>query len=233
MDSFKRYVRRYGLPQSVYLDRHTTYKSTRKLTPEEELKGQSKSMSQFERALDELGVEVIHAYSPQAKGRIERLFGVFQDRLIKEMRLLGVKTKEGANDFLEKYLPRYNKKFKVAAAHEADVHVKLPKNYKLDMHLCVKTNRSVRNDNTISHDGKLYQVENRIGTKKVIVEERLKGSLHITSEGVDLKFREITQLPEKQTQVKKQKRRKVYIPPKDHPWKQWKNNKPFKERKAC
>ena len=82
MDSFKRYVRRYGLPQSVYMDKHTTYKSTRRLTVEEELRGQSEPMSQFERALDELGVEVIHANSPQAKGRVERLFAVLQDRLV-------------------------------------------------------------------------------------------------------------------------------------------------------
>jgi transposase len=230
MDSFKRYVRRYGLPQSVYLDRHTTYKATRKLTIEEELKGQSRPTSQFERALEELGVEVIHAYSPQAKGRIERLFGVFQDRFIKEMRLVGVKTKEEANDFLGKYLPRYNKKFRVTAAHEADVHVKLPRHYKLEKHLCVKTNRTVRNDNTISHEGKLYQIESRSKEKKVMVEERINGSLHITSDGVDLKFREITERPKKQTQVKKP--RKVYIPPKDHPWKQWQNNNPLKERKA-
>ena len=100
LDSFKRYVRRYGLPMSVYLDKHTTYKSPRKLTVEEELSGVCKPLSQFERALGELGVEVIHAHSPQAKGRIERLFGTLQDRLVKEMRLRGIKTREEANAFL-------------------------------------------------------------------------------------------------------------------------------------
>ncbi|RKX27976.1 MAG: hypothetical protein DRP47_05505, partial [Candidatus Zixiibacteriota bacterium] len=87
MDSFKRYIRKYGLPLSIYLDKHTTYKYSRKLTIEEELAGVSRPMSQFEWTLDELGVEVIHAHSPQAKGRIERLFGALQDRLVKEMRL--------------------------------------------------------------------------------------------------------------------------------------------------
>ncbi len=91
LDSFKRYIKKYGIPQSVYLDRHTTYKSTKKFTGEEELEGLARAKSQFERALSELGVEVIHAYSPQAKGRIERLFGVLQDRLIKEMRLRGIR----------------------------------------------------------------------------------------------------------------------------------------------
>jgi hypothetical protein len=89
MDSFKRYVRRYGLPLSIYLDRHSTYlktqntcKSTKKLTEWEEFE-KIEPLSQFERAINELGVEVIHAYSPQAKGRVERLFGVLQDRFIK------------------------------------------------------------------------------------------------------------------------------------------------------
>jgi len=218
MDSFKRYVRKYGLPQSVYLDRHTTYKSPKKLTPEEELKGQSKSMSQFERALEELGVEMIYAYSAQAKGRIERLFGVLQDRLIKEMRLQGVKTKEEANNFLKKYLPRYNKKFGVVAAHEADVHVKLPRHYKLDKYLCMKTNRTVRNDNTVSFNGKLYQVENKTRAKKVTVEEKLNGSMHILSDDVDLKFKEITERPKKQIPAKQHKLRKKHIPSHDHPW---------------
>jgi transposase len=76
MESFLRYVRKYGVPQSIYLDRHTTYKSTKKQSIEEELRGEE-SKSQFERAVEELGVEVIHAYSPQAKGRIERKFRTF------------------------------------------------------------------------------------------------------------------------------------------------------------
>ena len=111
MDSFKQYIEVTGLPQSIYVDKHSTYKSQGKLTIEEELEGLEEPMSQFERALEELGVEVIHAHSPQAKGRIERLFGTFQDRVIKEMRLKGIKTKEEANDFIEGYLPDYNKRF--------------------------------------------------------------------------------------------------------------------------
>ena len=91
MDSFRRYIKRYGMPQSVYLDKHTTYKSTAKQTIEDELED-IKPMSQFERSLAELEVTVIHANSPQAKGRIERLFRTFQDRLVKEMRQPGLKA---------------------------------------------------------------------------------------------------------------------------------------------
>ena len=125
MDSFRGYVKMYGLPISVYLDRHTTYKSSKKLTEWEEVAG-IESLSQFERALKELGVEVIHAMSPQAKGRVERLFGVLQDRLVKEMRLRGIKTKDEANAFLEEYLSRHNERFRVCPANEADAHVRLP-----------------------------------------------------------------------------------------------------------
>jgi transposase len=221
MDSFKGYVRRYGLPQSVYLDRHSTYKSTKRLTPEEELRGQSSPMSQFERALEELGVEVIHANSPQAKGRVERLFGTLQDRLVKEMRLVGVKTKEEGNGFLKEYLPTYNRRFRVLAANETDVHVKLPRHFNLDRQLCIKTERTVRNDNTVAHNGRLYQIEGKVKTRKVAVEERVDGSLHITSDGVGLKYKEIRERPKRETGAKSAKTRKPYVPPKDHPWRRF------------
>jgi len=110
MDSFKRYIRKRGLPLKVYLDKHSTYKSTAKATIAEQLEG-VEPLSEFERALKELGVEVSHAHSPQAKGRIERLFRTFQDRVIKEMRLRGIKTIEEGNRFLEEYLPLYKKRF--------------------------------------------------------------------------------------------------------------------------
>jgi transposase len=228
MDSFKRYDRRYGLPQSVYLDKHSTYKSTKKLTIEEELAGLA-PMSQFERALNELGVEVIHAHSPQAKGRIERLFGVLQDRLIKEMRLRGVTTKEEANEFLKEYLPKYNRKFKVCPANNTDVHVRLPRYFNLDTYLCVKTQRTVRNDQTVAHNGNLYQIEEAVVSKKVTVEERLDGSLHITSAGAALKYREITDRPKKKNRGKRPKT--PYIPPRDHPWRQWPGRQSLNKRK--
>jgi len=220
MDSFKGYIKRYGLPQSVYLDRHTTYKSTKKLTVEEELEGLEEPLSQFERGLKELGVEVIHAYSPQAKGRIERLFGTLQDRLVKEMRLMGIKTKEEANDFLKGYLPVYNKRFEVRAANETNVHVKLPRGFDLDKYLCVKTGRTMRNDNTLSHNGKLYQIEDIVKTKKVWVEERVNGTMRITSGSFTLHYKEITGSPERNWQppAKRPQIRKPNIPSKDHPW---------------
>ena len=218
MDSFQGYVKKYGLPMSIYVDRHTTYKSSKKLTEWDEIEG-VKTLSQFERALMELGVEVIHAQSPQAKGRIERLFGVFQDRLVKEMRLRSIATKDQANEFLEEYLSRYNERFRVCPANETDVHVPLPRSIDLDSYLCIKRERTIRKDNTIALDGRLYQLEQR-GGKKVVVEERLDGSLRMISKGVSLKYREITERPQKEV-VPKTDTRVFNRPPKpakDHPW---------------
>ena len=178
------------------------------------------SLSQFERALKELGVEVIHALSPQAKGRIERLFGVLQDRLVKEMRFRGIKTKEEANAFLEEYLPRYNKRFRVCPANETDAHVKLPRHVDLDRYLCIKTERTLRKDNTIALDGRLYQIEQR-GGKKVVVEERIDGSLLVISNGISLTYKEITERPQKEVVPKTDhiKFNRPKKPSKDHPWK--------------
>ena len=100
LDSFKRYCRLYGIPQSVYLDKHTIYRSPKAPTVEEQLAG-TQPQSQFERALSELGVRLIHANSPQAKGRVERLFKTLQDRLVKEMWLAGVKKSGGGQPVLE------------------------------------------------------------------------------------------------------------------------------------
>lgn len=223
MDSFKGYVKKYGLPMSIYVDRHTTYKSSKKLTEWDEVEG-IKTLSQFERALEELGVEVIHAQSAQAKGRIERLFGVLQDRLVKEMRLQGVTTKDQANEFLEEYLPRYNERFRVHPANKTDVHVPLPRHIDLDRYLCIKRERTVRKDNTIALDGRWYQLEER-GGKKVIAEVRLDGSLHIMSNGAALKYKEITERPRKEVVPKTDMRvyNRPQKPSNDHPWKRrWK-----------
>ena len=226
LDSFKQYVRKCGLPISVYLDKHTTYKSTGRLTVEQELAGVKEPLSQFERALEELGVEVIHAGSPQAKGRIERLFGVLQDRLIKEMRLAGIRTKEEANAFLEHYLPIYNRRFSVLAANQTDTHVKLPRHIDIDRYLCIKTPRTVRNDNTIAHDGKLYQLAEDVSSRQVTVEERVDGSVWIRSAGVNVRYRQITERAKKAVpEAKTPKPRKLYVPPKDHPWRKDKASK--------
>jgi len=222
MDSFKRYVRKRGLPLKVYLDKHSTYKSTAKPTIEEELDG-VEPLSEFERALRELGVEISHAHSPQAKGRIERLFRTFQDRVIKEMRLTGIKTIEEGNKFLEGYLPLYNKRFSVRPRDKDDVHRPLPRGIDLNAILCIKTERTLRNDFTVAHNHKLYQIEDATRASKVIVQDRMDGSMKVTYQGRALRFKEITERPTRETKRPVvTRRRKTYIPPADHPWRRFK-----------
>lgn len=220
MASFKRYVKKYGLPLSVYLDKHTTYRSQRRLTVDEELAGQVQPLSQFERALEELGVEVIHAHSPQAKGRVERLFGTLQDRLVKEMRLRRIKTRKEANAFLGEYLPAFNRRFGVLPANQTNVHVKLPRGFNLDRYLCLKTNRTVRRDNTVAHNTKLYQITQPILSRRVIVEERSNGSVYlVAADGTILKHREISERPTKATPSKQTRKPSTHpAPAVDHPW---------------
>ncbi len=217
MDSFRGYVQKYGLPMSVYLDRHTTYKSPAKVSVEDVI-NEEVPLSEFERALKELGVEVIHAYSAQAKGRVERLFGTFQDRLVKEMRLEGIGTIEAGNGFLKQYLPRYNRRFSVFPRESSNLHRPLPKGLNLDAILCIQTERRLRNDGTVAHQKKLYQIEDRIRAPKVKVHEYLDGSLKMTYRDRILRFKEITSrsFPSKKAPVRE--RRKPPVPSADHPW---------------
>ena len=194
MDSFTGYIRRYGIPMSVYLDKHTTYRSPAKATVEEQLAGRA-PQSQFERALSDLGVEVIHADSPQAKGRIERLFGTFQDRLIKEMRLVGVRTLEEANRFLVHYLPIYTRRFSVKPVEAVDFHRPAPHPRDLEGILCVKAERVLRNDFTVAYNGKLYQIAEVTRAKRVAIQERLDGTMRILHQGPPLRYHEITTRP--------------------------------------
>jgi Homeodomain-like domain len=219
MESFKRYIQKHGLPLSVYLDKHTTYKSTAKPTIEDELNN-AKPLSEFERALKELGVEVIHANSPQAKGRIERLFGTLQDRLVKEMRLRGIGTIVEANAFLEGYLPVYNRRFSVCPKEKDDLHRSLVKGMNLEAVLCMKTERTLRNDFTVAHHHQLYQIEERTRASKVMVEDRINGSMRIMYQDRPLRFREITERPVKQKErpVPIRSKRVSPSPPPDHPW---------------
>ena len=207
MDSFKRYIKKYGIPMSVYLDKHTTYKSPAK---------DEESLSEFGRALTELGVEIIHANSPQAKGRVERLFNTLQDRLVKEMRLKGVSTIEEGNKFLVRYLPVHNRRFSIKPNKRENLHVRAG-NVDLDTILCIKTERTVRNDNVIQHNRKLYQIEARTGAK-VMVEDLIDGTMKIRHAKLLLSFHEIDKKPEKQKEEPTFNLRKTRKPSPDHPW---------------
>lgn len=223
LDSFRRYIGKYGLPIRVYLDRHTTYKSNAKASIEDLLDEEEMPLSQFERALKELGVEVVHAYSPQAKGRVERLFGTLQDRLVKEMRLRGLRTIQEGNDFLRQYLPVYNRRFSVRPLEPNNLHRPLLKGQDLNSILCIKTERTLRNDFTVAYQRKLYQIEEKMRGCKVMIHEHLDGSMKMTSGDRVLSFSEITTRPVKQQKPPMMKAtRKPPAVPADHPWRRFK-----------
>ena len=221
MDSFRRYIKKHGIPMSLYMDKHTTYKGMGKPTIEDELNG-TEPMSEFGRAVKELGVQLIHAHSPQAKGRVERLFNTLQDRLVKEMRLRGISSIPEANEFLKEYLPVYNRRFARKAAEADNLHRPVPRGLNIQRVLCIKTERTVRNDFTIAHNRRLYQIEEAVTTRKLMVEEYPDGSMAIWCKGQKVKFSQIAIRPEKLQEPQKQSappaRRKTPVPPRDHPW---------------
>lgn len=220
MDSFQRYIRRHGIPQALYLDKHSAYKAKARPTVEEELLG-DKQQSQFERACKELGVTVIHAHSPQAKGRVERLFRTLQDRLVKELRLLGLSAIPEANRFLtDIFLKDLNQRFQKKPARRQNFHVRASAR-QLERILCIRTEHVVRNDHTIAHEGTLYQIEDPTTARKVVLEERTNGKMYITDKKGKLAFRKITVRPTKETApiVTIQRIRRQWTPPADHPWK--------------
>ncbi len=219
MDSFKRYIKKYGIPQSAYLDKHSTYKSTKKSSIEDELNNQ-KTLSQMERVFKELGVDVIHADSPQAKGRIERSFRTHQDRLIKEMRLKGISNIKDANKFLHNYyIPKHNRKFAVAAKNSTNLHRPIPKHLDLNRVFSIKNKAALRKDFTIQYNNKFYQILDTVRTKEVTIEQRLNNKLYIYHKDKQLKYKLIDKKPQRQRKVYRLKPKKVYIPPIDHPFK--------------
>jgi hypothetical protein len=229
MDSFKKYIRLYGLPMSVYLDKHSTYKTTRQPDLDELLRGES-AQTQFERALKELGIKVIHANSPQAKGRIERVFGTFQDRLIKEMRLANIRTKKESNHFLERFLPTYNKRFSKEPIKKANLHRPLSKGVKLKEIFCIKAIRTITNGYTVKWRGRLFLIENpsiAIRRRKVLVMEHFDRKVTLRFNGRDLKYTEVMEQKQQKTSeiktsaVKPVRKKGRYIPPPDHPWRRY------------
>ena len=227
MDSFKRYAKRYGLPHTIYIDKHSTYKSTAKPSIEDELNNRE-PLTQVGRALEELGVDVIFADSAPAKGRVERNFKTFQDRLIKEMRLRKIKNIAQANSFLRHYLPGFDKRFSVEAIEKGDFHRSLPDNIDLNAVLCIKKDHPLRNDFTVAHDKKLYQILECTNAKKVTVEERINGRMLIVYKGKPLRYKEITQRPKKKEKKPKyiftMVRKERYRLPKSHPYKSFKRS---------
>jgi len=151
----ERTLLRWGVPASIYSDAHTIFFSPKsgKLTMQEELEGVTVAMTQFGKSLDILGVTLIKASSPQAKGRIERLWGTLQHRLVVDMRIAGIKTIDEANVFLGSYLQKHNDMFAVSPEEDTSAFLPAPKEEDLPFILCRRENRKVTGDSTISWKG--------------------------------------------------------------------------------
>jgi len=150
-------IAQHGRPYALYSDKHAVFRSTQPETRAEQLTGK-REPTQFGRAMEQLGVQIICANSPQAKGRIERLWGTLQDRLVVELRIAGIDSMEGANGFLEGFLRRFNASFAVSATIEGTAFRSLPDGVSLDAVLCPHHRRRVARDNTVQVDGQLYQL---------------------------------------------------------------------------
>lgn len=150
-------AQRHGVPMSIYHDRHTILRSPKQPTLEEQLAGQP-PMSQIQRVMAELGIESIPAYSPQAKGRIERLWGTLQDRLTKELRLANITTLEAANAFLPGFMARYNARFAQPAADPVSAWVPLPADLDCAYYFAIREIRTVRADHCIRFAGQVLQL---------------------------------------------------------------------------
>ena len=155
------------------------------------------------------------------RGRVERLFKTLQDRLVKEMRLIGVKTCAEANAFIEKYIDKFNARFAVQARKKGNAHRLPDKRIKIDDILAIQTEHVLRNDRTVMHERKLYQVTNKTRAQRVVVFEYLNGRMAIKYDQEGLDFNVIQERPQpilKIQKVKKFKNRLRYIPPRNAPW---------------
>lgn len=196
------YVRRHGLPRAFYVDRDSIYRVNREATTDEALAGES-ALSQFGRAMKELGVELICAHSPQAKGRVERRNGVFQDRLVKALRLEGISDLESANRFLEKrFLAELNERFTVPAKGRGDLHRRLPRDVDLARVLSFQEERVVQNDWTVRWRNRWLQLTAAnqrwsIVRKRVLVCEQLDGTMRLFYHGRELVWQELPERPQR------------------------------------
>lgn len=225
MDSLRRYIGLYGLPLAIYLDKHSTYKTSRKPDTDELLRDEQ-ARTQFERALDELGIRVIHAHSPQAKGRIERAFGTLQGRLVKEMRLAGISNSEEANRFLEGYLPVYNRRFMKAPLRSQDLHRPVPKSMNLEDIFSLQGVRTVNNGYLIKWASRTFILTRPSWTlrrQKVVVREWFDGRVSVRFNGKELEIKEVDSFrpkpPSRVLSPKFRRKPPKYIPPVTHPWK--------------
>lgn len=221
------YFEENGTPVSIYLDKFSTYKVNHKNAVDNQ-----ELMTQFERAMKQLDVKVIHANSPQAKGRVEKMNGTFQRRLVKEMRLANINTIPEANVFLkEVFIPKFTKQFAVEPKKSADLHKKLSDKQlkELSSAMSIWSKRAIQNDYTVRFKNNYYQLAEIQPTTvykkdQVMIEEHLNGEIKICLKGKQLNYFQLPERPKKVIDIKLSlisvHKSKGHVPPVGHPWKQ-------------
>lgn len=230
-EATEHYLKMHGKPLSLYVDKHSTYKINRQANVEEGLKDQQ-AQSQYTRAMNTLGIEVIFANSPQAKGRIERLFQTLQDRLVKELRLRNISNKvEATRFFREEYISIHNSKFGVCPRENTNVHKILTKQDNLTKIFTIQSKRIVSKDLIVQYKNTRYQLLPQNGYRytlrnaNIMISEDNEGKITFNYKNMTIPYRiaiPVVHFP-KRIQVVTSKEfveRRVIIPSPDHPWRQ-------------
>ena len=190
----------HGLPMELYPDRHSIYRVNTKGADEQANRTGKRPLTQFGRALAQLGVKLTCAKSPQAKGRVERMNGTLQDRLVKALRVDGIDTLEEANVYLsQRFLPSLNARFAVEAARGGDVHQAVGDS-QLDAALCIEEQRTVGRDHCVSWRGQVLQLQPRQGLanlsgKRVTLRQSLEGVVSVSLGDQPVAWQAVAQRP--------------------------------------
>ncbi|MCA0754541.1 ISNCY family transposase [Paenibacillus sp. N4] len=217
-------INHYGLPLGLYSDRHTIFRSpNEKLSVEQELAGEIQPLSSFGKAMCELNIEHIKAVTPQAKGRIERLWLTLQDRLVIELRLMGIQTLDAANKALPKLIQKHNKQFSVAPRSSESAYVQLQKHIELNYVFTLREHRKLGAGNTLSYRGVTYTLaepsSQRFDAKSTVeVRETLTGEIVMWHQGQAVLLKK-TEKRDRKEQTKKASSAQPRKPAKEHPWK--------------
>lgn len=224
-------ITNYGIPLSIYTDKHTIFKSPKsdKLSIEDQLNGIDEPLTQFGKALNKLGINNVHANTPQAKGLIERLWRTLQDRLVIELRLSGISAIEEGNKFLPTFIEEFNRNFAVAVLDTTPAYRPCQDIKALDLILCKKVERKVLNGSTFAYNGTMYRLLNDSTIiplkpgRKVTIHILEGGELIGEYEGEYYRMEEF--IRDRKEEVKEdrrdEKRKNKYVPGPDHPWRRW------------
>jgi len=211
----KRYFRQYGLPEAFYADRFSVFRVNHVNVTTTD------AQTQFERAMKELGIELICAFSPQAKGRVERANQTLQDRLVKELRLAGISNYQDANAFLVDYIPIYNQRFAVQPILPADCHEHLQPENDLELIFCRRVTRTLSKDLHFQFERVVYQILTdrpayALQGREVTVCQFANGKITVLLGNTPLLFKRFVRQPKRLPLTSRKEI--AWIPAPDHPW---------------